>query len=49
VLRAQNSNGATAWLSACHWAIPEVLDFFLTDPVFDVRLDMLFPTKNGTS
>jgi hypothetical protein len=46
VLRAENSSGSSAWLTACHWALPAALDFFIADATFDLH-DMMFPTKNG--
>jgi hypothetical protein len=47
VLRACNSNGATAWLTTCHWCNPEALSFFCLDPEFELEQDMLCPHKNG--
>jgi hypothetical protein len=44
VLRARNSSGSTAWLTACHWALPEAVDFFLMDTTFKLQ-DMMFATK----
>jgi hypothetical protein len=49
VLRAPNKNGATAWLTACHWCIPEVVGFFLSDPDFELHQDMLATTKKRES
>jgi hypothetical protein len=49
VMREPNKNGATAWLSACHWCIPEVVGFFLSDPDFDLHQDMLATTKKCES
>jgi hypothetical protein len=45
VLSAVNKNGDTAWLTACHWCIPEVLTFLLADPDFDLQQHMLATTK----
>jgi hypothetical protein len=35
-----------AWLTACHWCLPEVLDFFLQDGCFNLQ-DMMFVTNGG--
>lgn len=45
VLAACNKNGDSAWLTACHWCIPEVLAFLLADPHFDLLQHMLATTK----
>jgi hypothetical protein len=47
VLGTCNSNGVTAWLTACHWCLPEVLEFYMQDEGFELQPHMLCPTKNG--
>lgn len=47
MLSACNSNGVPAWLTACHWSMPDVLDFFLSDVDFDLHRHMLRTTPNG--
>jgi hypothetical protein len=46
VLTALSNSGSSAWLTACHWALPEALDFFIEDTTFNLQ-DMMLMTKSG--
>jgi hypothetical protein len=46
LLDAVNRNDATPWLTACHFALPEVLEFLLSCQELTLRR-MLVPSKRG--